>query len=285
MVRALARVDLGAIERNAARLAAVAAPAALCAVVKADAYGHGMLPCARAAQAGGATWLAVATAGEARDLRAGGIDGPLLVMGALSAPELEVAVAARADVVAWREAFVAQLAALAGSESIGVHVKLDSGMGRLGTRDPDEATRVADAVAGDPRPASGRRDDPLRHRRRRPGLRARAARRLRAVGERRAGRAPRGARARRELRRHAARARRPLRPRALRHRALRHGPVPLRPGRARARAGPFAARLSGRGQARRAGPERRLRPPLRRRRADVGGDAADRLRRRGIAAG
>lgn len=150
MVRALARVDLGAIERNAARLAAVASPAALCAVVKADAYGHGMLPCARAAQAGGATWLAVATAGEARDLRAGGIEGPLLVMGALSAPELELAVAARADVVAWREEFVAGLAALAGSESIGVHVKLDSGMGRLGTRDPAEATRVADAVAADP---------------------------------------------------------------------------------------------------------------------------------------
>ena len=106
MLRALARVDLGAIERNARRLAAVAGPAALCAVVKADAYGHGMVPAARAAQAGGASWLAVATAEEARGLRAGGIEGPLLVMGALSAQELAVAVAARADVVAWREAFV-----------------------------------------------------------------------------------------------------------------------------------------------------------------------------------
>ena len=103
-LRALARVDLGAIERNAARLAAVAAPAALCAVVKADGYGHGMLPAARAAQAGGATWLAVATAEEARGLREGGIEGPVLVMGALSPEELAVAVAARADVVAWREA-------------------------------------------------------------------------------------------------------------------------------------------------------------------------------------
>jgi alanine racemase len=150
VVRALAQVDLGAIERNAARLAAVAAPASLCAVVKADAYGHGMLPCARAARAGGTAWLAVATAEEARGLRAGGIEGPVLVMGALSAQELEVAVASRADVVAWREAFVKQLAALAGSDGIGVHVKLDSGMGRLGTRDQGEATRVADAVAADP---------------------------------------------------------------------------------------------------------------------------------------
>ena len=150
MVRALARIDLGAIERNAARLAEAAAPAALCAVVKADAYGHGMLPCAAAARAGGASWLAVATAEEARGLRAGGIDGPVLVMGALSELELEVAVAARADVVAWREDFVARLTAHPASEGIGVHVKLDSGMGRLGTRDPDEATRVADMAAADP---------------------------------------------------------------------------------------------------------------------------------------
>ena len=158
MLRALARVDLGAIERNARRLAAVAGRAALCAVVKADAYGHGMLPVARAARAGGASWLAVATAEEARALRQGGLDGPVLVMGALSDEELAVAVAARADVVAWREAFVERLAALAGAErggsrapgggrGTGVHVKLDTGMGRLGTRDAAEATRVADAVA------------------------------------------------------------------------------------------------------------------------------------------
>ena len=140
-LRAQARVDLGAIERNAARLAAVAAPAVLCAVVKGDGYGHGMVPAARAALAGGAAWLAVATAEEARGLRAAGIEGPVLVMGALSPEELEVALAARADVVAWREAFVEQL-----PPGTGVHVKLDTGMGRLGTRDPDEATRVAAAA-------------------------------------------------------------------------------------------------------------------------------------------
>jgi alanine racemase len=143
VVRALARVDLGAIERNCARLAAVAAPARLCAVVKAGGYGHGAVPAARAAQAGGAAWLAVATAGEAFELRSAGIEGPILVMGALSSAELDVALEARADVVAWREAFVAAL-----PESVGVHVKLDTGMGRLGTRDPDEASRVVEA-AGD----------------------------------------------------------------------------------------------------------------------------------------
>jgi alanine racemase len=142
-VRALARVDAGAIERNCARLRAAAAGARLCAVVKADGYGHGAVAAARAAQAGGAQWLAVATAGEARTLRAAGIEGPLLVMGALSLEELPVALEARADVVAWRESFVERLPA-----GTGVHVKLDTGMGRLGTRDADEALRVAE-LAGD----------------------------------------------------------------------------------------------------------------------------------------
>src|SRR3954470_15494783 len=110
MRRALAPIDVGAIERNCARLAAAAAPAALCAVVKADGYGHGAVRAAEAALRGGATWLAVATAGEAAELRAAGVGGPVLVMGALSCTELDVALAAGADVVAWQEAFVADLA-------------------------------------------------------------------------------------------------------------------------------------------------------------------------------
>ena len=151
MLRALARVDVAAIERNCATLAGVAAPAALCTVVKADGYGHGAVPAARAAQAGGAAWLAVATAEEAAALRGAGIQGPLLVMGTLSPSELTLALRARADVVAWREAHVAALAGHPDADGARVHVKLDTGMGRLGTRDADEATRTADAVAADPR--------------------------------------------------------------------------------------------------------------------------------------
>jgi alanine racemase len=127
--RAVATVDLGAIERNCARL-----PKPLCAVVKADAYGHG--PVAEAALAGGATWLAVAAADEAAALRSRGIDVPILVMGAVTAEELRVAVAAGADVVAWTEE-VAEAAPR-------VHVKLDTGMGRLGTKDRELALRLAD---------------------------------------------------------------------------------------------------------------------------------------------
>jgi alanine racemase len=128
--RAVARIDLGAIERNCARL-----PKPLCAVVKANAYGHGMAPVAEAALAGGAEWLAVATAEEAAELRAAGIDAPLLVMGALTAGELRTAIEADADVVAWTE----QVAEAAPR----VHVKLDTGMSRLGTKDRELALRLA----------------------------------------------------------------------------------------------------------------------------------------------
>jgi len=151
-LRALARVNLAAIERNCARLAgALSGGAVLGAVVKADGYGHGAVPVARAARAAGAGWLCVATADEAAELRAGGLEGPILVMGALSAEELPIALDARADLVAWREAFVVELESAAARRAPArVHVKLDTGMGRLGTRDPGEADRVAERVAAAP---------------------------------------------------------------------------------------------------------------------------------------
>src|ERR1700722_16547424 len=111
-LRALARVNLAAIERNVAHLrAGLAGDARLCAVVKANASGHGAVPAARASLAAGAVMLAVATAGEAAELRAAGIGGPVLIMGALSAEELPVALRAEADVVAWTDSFVADVAA------------------------------------------------------------------------------------------------------------------------------------------------------------------------------
>ena len=151
-LRALARVNVAAIERNVARLrGGLAGGAQLAAVVKGNGYGHGPLPAARAALAGGARSLAVATAGEAAELRDGGVQAAVLVMGALSAEELGVALAAGAEVVAWSEQFVdAARGGASGSRGavpVRVHVKLDTGMGRLGTRDPEEAMRVAGAVA------------------------------------------------------------------------------------------------------------------------------------------
>ncbi len=150
-LRALARVNLAAIERNCERLGKeLGTGTALGAVVKADGYGHGAAPVARAARAGGARWLCVATAEEAAELRAAGIEGRILVMGALSAEELPAALEARADIVAWRESFVAELEAAARTTPVRVHVKLDTGMGRLGTRDAAEADRVAAQVAAAP---------------------------------------------------------------------------------------------------------------------------------------
>src|SRR5829696_7073764 len=122
------------------------------AVVKANGYGHGAVPVARAALAGGASWIAVATADEVAELRAAGIDAPLLLMGALTAEELPLALDADADVVAWRGAFVEALrdAGRVRARPIRVHVKLDVGMGRLGTRDADELLRLAELVVAAP---------------------------------------------------------------------------------------------------------------------------------------
>jgi alanine racemase len=137
-LRALARVNVAAIERNCRVLDAAAGGAQLCAVVKGDGYGHGAVPSARAALAGGATWLGVATASEAMDVRTAGVEARLLVLGAISPQELPVALAADADLVVWSEDF----AAAAGD--VLLHVKLDTGMGRLGTRDAALATRLAE---------------------------------------------------------------------------------------------------------------------------------------------
>jgi alanine racemase len=148
-LRATAAVNLAAIERNVATLRRrLAAGAELCAVVKADGYGHGAAQAATAALAGGATSLAVATADEAGELRTAGINAPLLVMGAVSGEELEVALAVDAELVAWDPAFVEEVRRRApGSRPVRLHVKFDTGMGRLGTRDERLALSVAETVA------------------------------------------------------------------------------------------------------------------------------------------
>jgi alanine racemase len=150
-LRALARVNLAAIERNVLALRGrLHEGAELCAVVKADASGHGAVPVAHAALAGGASTLAVATAGEAAELRAAGLTGPILVLGAVSHEELPVVLGAGAEVVAFNERFVQDLANAAPAAGVWgpvrVHLKLDSGMGRLGTRDADEAFAVAQSI-------------------------------------------------------------------------------------------------------------------------------------------
>src|ERR1700761_426822 len=103
-LRAVAEVNLAAIERNTTLLRdRIGSRTQLCAVVKADGYGHGAEQAARAALRGGATTLAVATALEAGELRRAGLDAPILVLGAISDDELPVAVGARAELTVWDE--------------------------------------------------------------------------------------------------------------------------------------------------------------------------------------
>ena len=152
MLRALAAINLAATERNAATLRAVLRDGTqLCAVVKARASGHGGAQVARAALAGGATSLAVATAQEAAELRDAGLRGvTILVLGAVSDEELTIALEAEAEVCAWDPRFVDTLSCAVESGAsrapVRVHVKFDTGLGRLGTRDLGDALAVAEQV-------------------------------------------------------------------------------------------------------------------------------------------
>jgi len=150
MARAVARIDLGAVQANCARLKAELGEAELCAVVKADAYGHGDEACAEAALAGGATRLAVATAAEAERLGRRLAHVSLLTMGALAPEELDTALEAGSEVAVWRRGFLDLVAARARAHGrpARVHVKYDSGMGRLGAPDPEEVLELLRACAG-----------------------------------------------------------------------------------------------------------------------------------------
>src|SRR5215203_4476569 len=152
MERATARVDYDAVRANCARLKAELGEAELCAVVKADAYGHGADRCAAAALDGGATRLAVATAGEAEQIGRRFQHVPLLTMGALTDEEVDAALSAGSELAVWREDFrrLVPDRARAHGHSARVHVKHDSGMGRLGNSDPDEVLRLTRACAEDP---------------------------------------------------------------------------------------------------------------------------------------
>ncbi len=149
-LRAVAEINLAAIERNTQRLRShLKSHTQLCAVVKADGYGHGAVQSARAALQGGASYLAVATAQEADELRRAGLRGtPILILGAISEDELPLALETRAELAVWDVRFIEQVQALAapGAEPVRMHVKLDTGLGRLGTRAPEEGLAVVHAI-------------------------------------------------------------------------------------------------------------------------------------------
>ena len=145
-----AEVDLAALRHNTGLLAALASPAALCVVVKADAYGHGALPVARAALEGGAGWLAVALVEEGMALRAGGIEAPVLVLSEPPPEAMGEVVAHRLTPTVYSRAGVRALsdAADAARRVVGAHVKVDTGMHRVGADPADVAEVVGAVVAG-----------------------------------------------------------------------------------------------------------------------------------------
>ncbi|MDP8986839.1 MAG: alanine racemase [Actinomycetota bacterium] len=132
---AWAEVDLDAVAANVRALVATAAPAAVCAVVKADGYGHGAVPVAEAALAAGASWLGVAMSAEAAPLRDAGIDAPILLLAEPAPAEVDDAVALGVRPTVYTRSGidgVADAAARAGAPAVPVHLKVDTGMHRVG---------------------------------------------------------------------------------------------------------------------------------------------------------
>jgi len=136
---AAASVDLGAISGNVAALRAHTAPAAMMAVVKANGYGHGAVPAARAAVDGGADWLGVVHVSEALELRRAGLSVPLLCLMAIGSDDHAAAIAADVDLAAGSAGLVQRIAAAAAAAGrpARVHLKADTGLSRGGATAAD----------------------------------------------------------------------------------------------------------------------------------------------------
>lgn len=143
-------IDRGALEGNV-RLLLQRTGVQVLAVVKANGYGHGIVPTARAALRGGATWCGVARVEEAIELRRAGIDGQLLVLGATAPGRLQEAIGERVSMAIWdAEQLQAVAAATNGTnEAARLHLKVETGMGRLGI-EPGEVIELARRIAATP---------------------------------------------------------------------------------------------------------------------------------------
>ncbi len=148
-------VDLAAVRANVVQIRKVVAPAAVCAVVKADGYGHGAVPVASAAVEGGATHLGVALAEEGRQLREAGIGVPVLILSEPPGEAMQLVVDDNLTPTIYTGQGLVSLLKAIGSRRAGghapfaVHVKVDTGMHRVGAS-PDEALELARAVAAHP---------------------------------------------------------------------------------------------------------------------------------------
>ncbi|MCY3733488.1 MAG: alanine racemase [Chloroflexi bacterium] len=147
-----AEIDLSALRQNVSILRRQASPAALAAVVKADAYGHGAIPIARAAIEAGASRLCVFTANEAVELRQAGIDADIICLGPVLEADPPTIASFNIASVVDSEGTAGRLDAAAreADVDIRVHLNLDAGMQRYG-RPHDEAEALAQALRRRPR--------------------------------------------------------------------------------------------------------------------------------------
>ena len=146
-------VDLAAVTANVAHICEVVAPSAVCAVVKADGYGHGAVPVARAAIAGGAVRLAVALAEEGHELRQAGVEVPVIVLSEPAPEAMQLVVEDSLTPTIYTERGLAALldavALQVRATAVPVHLKVDTGMHRVGAS-PAHVLELARAVAANP---------------------------------------------------------------------------------------------------------------------------------------
>ena len=132
--RAFAEIDLAALRSNVRTLKSMIGGAQFMAVVKADAYGHGAVECARAAREAGADWLGVCFVDEGLELREAGVDGPILAWLLSASDDLAAAIAADIDlsVASVAEFELVRAAFAAAGKPMKVHIELDTGLARAG---------------------------------------------------------------------------------------------------------------------------------------------------------
>jgi len=146
-----AHVDLDAVRHNVGVLVGALAPAEVCAVVKADGYGHGSLAVSRTALEAGASWLAVALVEEGAVLRKAGIDAPIMLLGQPRGRDLEAALRWDLRVAVYSDDAPEVLAAAAAATGgrARAHLKVNTGMNRLGVS-PADAVDLARRLAAQP---------------------------------------------------------------------------------------------------------------------------------------
>ena len=147
--RAWIEIDHAAIRHNLSVVRGLAHGAAVIGIVKANAYGHGDVAVARTLVAAGVERLGVATVDEAVTLREAGVDAPIVVLWAVGSQEVPTIVARGLEPIVYDRRTIDLLGSAAGPAPIGVHLKIDTGLGRQGAA-PDEAVALASAVVGAP---------------------------------------------------------------------------------------------------------------------------------------